>query len=454
MDDLTTPDIPDALLHPTSCLIGYAGTGKSYLAKAWAEQDPSVVLAATTGIAATNLGAGTTLNALLGYFDTASLIQSYTHGFLEARLGKLWRSGVRRILIDEVSMMDAEQLTVLTQAAKDLGRNKYTYQAVARDAAREDGEMDSYENEVELDAEDTVPPVAITLVGDFCQLPPVKAKFAFTSPAWPEYAAHLHKLTTIRRQTDQDFIQALHAARRGDPDPVCDFFGPRLESLAEQAFDGTTIVATNDTVDRINSLRMARLTTAPSTYAAGRWGKQRGDWKNIPDRLELKPGALVMILANKRESPESTRLLYANGDLGHVGDLEDTGAWVTLQRTGQAVFVSFVMRPNTIPLEPGRTKALKAENLGWRVLPTTKSEIIGTVEYLPLRAAWASTVHKCQGLSFDTVQVSTHEHMFRQPGLLYVALSRARTAAGLRLVGTVDGLRARVSVDPLVTPWL
>ena len=418
------------LEEPRSVLIGYAGTGKSWFAKAWAESDPSVVLAATTGIAATNLGTGTTLNALLGYFDTASLVQAYTAGFLGAKLMKLWKSGVTRILLDEVSMLDAEQLTVVTRALDEL------------DARGDEGEG--------------TPRIRLTLIGDFCQLPPVKAAFAFESPSWPRYAEHLHRLTEIRRQTDRDFIHALHAARKGDPDPVCDFFGPHLVPLADQHFDGTTIVATNEAVDRINGLRMDKLPTPGSIYTARRWGKQRGDWKQIPDQLLLKPDALVMILANKRApvGVGGPPLVYANGDLGHIRELTDEGAWVTLVRTGEDVFVDFITRPNTIPLEPGRRKTLTEEGEEWRIVKTTKSEIIGTVGYLPLRAAWASTVHKAQGLSFDTVQVSTHEGMFRQPGLLYVALSRARTQAGLRLVGSVDGLRARCTVDPRVRPWL
>ena len=99
-----------------SFLRGPAGTGKTWLARRMVKEYPGTLLCATTGIAAVNLGEGTTINAALGYFDTASLIEAYTSGFLTSRLGKLWRSGVRRILLDEVSMMDAEQLTVLTRA--------------------------------------------------------------------------------------------------------------------------------------------------------------------------------------------------------------------------------------------------------------------------------------------------------------------------------------------------
>ena len=440
-DTLVAEPIPEVVLGPYTYIAGPAGTGKTYLAKQMVRELPGTLLCATTGIAAVNLGEGTTINAALGYFDTASLVEAYTSGFLTARLGKLWRSGIRRILLDEVSMMDAEQLTVLTRALDELGGRGYVMDAELAD--------DVEAGEVTEGA--THRGIALTLIGDFAQLPPVKAPFAFESPEWARYGEATHTLTTVRRQADPAFIAAIHAARIGDRDTVCDYFRAALAQGHDQHYEGLTVLATNDAVDRFNALRLDHVHAPEVGFASRRWGKPRGDWKNIPERLVLKEGALVMILANRREEEDSPRLIYANGDLGTITQIEVAKAQVTvrLQRTGEEETIAWVTRTNLIPLEPGRAKELRALHL-----IEGKFEIVGGITYLPLRIAYASTVHKCQGLSCDRVQVNTREGMFRQPGLLYVALSRSRTAEGLRLVGSVDGLRERVTVHPKVQPWV
>jgi len=104
------PSLPSA-----EFITGEAGTGKTWLVKERARRYPGHVLCATTGIAAVNLGEGvTTINSLLKYFDTASLRDSWTQGNLERIVMGLARSGVRQIVLDEVSMLDGEQLTIIT----------------------------------------------------------------------------------------------------------------------------------------------------------------------------------------------------------------------------------------------------------------------------------------------------------------------------------------------------
>lgn len=444
---LPSVDIPDVLLGPSARLAGQAGVGKTTLLRALVAQQKGTVLAATTGIASVNLGEGTTINALCKFFDTASLRDAYVSGYLNMTLGRLWRSGVRRIALDEISMMDAEQLTILTQALDELAGKGYGLDAQL-DQEMEDASATTGEQ----------PGIALLLSGDMGQLPPVKAPFVFESPMWDRYAAHTHRLTKVWRQSDAAFLQALSAARAADVATVCDFFGPRLSASIDPSFDGTTLFATNDAVDRYNALRLQSLSTPLVRYTPRRWGQPRGDWKNIPDVLGLKEGALVMVLANAYYPPEHDgalpKLRYANGDLGHVESLNGTSVHVRLVRTGEVEEIDWVERDHTIPLEPGRSKALKLGGEEWRVDRQKRAEVIGTVHYLPLRLAWGSTVHKAQGLTLDRVQVNTREGFFKHPGLLYVSLSRARTAEGLRLVGTVDGLRARCTVDGRVVPWL
>jgi ATP-dependent DNA helicase PIF1 len=435
-----TYDLPEDLYAlPAFCYIsGPAGTGKTFQAKAWAAADPEgVTLAATTGIAAVNLGEGTTINALLRFYDTASLTDAFTGGWLESQLKRLRGAGLRRIVLDEVSMLDGDQLTILTRAIDN----------VNQDRGGDDAEL------------------GLVLVGDFAQLPPVKAPFAFESAEWERYQQATYGLTTIRRQADKDFVEALQAVRRGDVKRALEFFGDRLEQTTHPAFDGTTILAKNDAVAKYNQLRADKLTGPVMEFPSSRWGKLRPEWGGppkpvhewgVPQVLTLKEGALVMILANRNiagpgEPPE---YLYTNGDLGQVLGAEKGTLHVALQRTGEEVTVVPITRENLIPLEVGRRKALKEEGHPERVSANGKQEVIGACHYLPVRLGYATTSHKSQSLSLDRVQVNIRDHFFTQPGLLYVALSRCRTAEGLRVVGNVEGFRTRCVVSEKVRPWL
>lgn len=469
--EMTLADLPIGK-HTHENLSGTAGTGKTYTARQLIELSPpgTVALAATTGIAAVNLGEGTTINALLKYFDTKDLQERYTNGILQSVLRKLRRSGLRRILIDEKSMLSGQQLTLITRAIDEVNKPKAELDGVG------DDEAERYAEEFQTPPPDDDQSIGITLVGDFGQLPPIAdedektgkkipLQFAFDSPEWPRYGAHTTTLTKIWRQDAQDFITALHAVRAARVQQALSFFTPqRFEQVTDDTFDGTTIFAKNDAVERYNQLRLDALNTSALSYDTVRKGKQRGDWKQIPEQLKLKEGALVMILANRRvyedEFDDYGRIIYANGDLGTVMGVDPgrTGWAVQLQRTGKIVNVLPIVRENTIPLEPGRRKQLLAAGVDLATAITEKgkgrSEIIGTVMYMPLRAAYGCTVHKTQGLTLDKVQVNIRDPFFRQPGMLFVALSRARTIEGLRIVGNQIGFIERCKIEPRVQPWL
>jgi len=433
LDEEITSSVPEIDGGPVfEFICGPAGTGKTFQAQRRAEADPNCILCATTGIAAVNLGAGTTINALLGYFDTESLMASYEEGYLLTRLGKLYRMGVRRILLDEVSMMDGKQLTILTRSLDEMN------------ATRSEG------------------PMGLTLIGDFAQLPPVKAPFAFESDEWDRYAEHTTTLTKIWRQEDVEFIEALQQVRSGQGLKALEYFEPHLRDTTMPHFDGAMVVAKNVTVDRHNRLRLDELDGTVQHFKSTRSGKLRGDWKNIPDDLHLKDGALVMLLANAKEDPMDPDCLefrYVNGDLATILECDPINEIVTVDlKRGGTVEVPYIVRHNLIPLVPGRIKELKEagqEHNIWRDRQgKAKYEIVGWVSYLPCRLAWATTVHKSQGLSFDSVQVAMKDPFYMQPSMLYVALSRARTREGLRLVGTAQQFAARCQVNTKVRAWL
>lgn len=424
------PEITVAQLcaPPFSYLEGPAGTGKTYLARKIIQERSDAVLCATTGIAAVNLGDATTINSLLAYFDTHSMWQAYASGWLGTRLRQLRRSGIRIIVLDEVSMLDANQLTVLCQALDDVNQKK------SYDASIEQVTMTS-DDDLEM---------KLILVGDFAQLPPVKADFAFASPEWGRFRDHTFKLQKIRRQGDTRFIEALGNVRRGRAQEALGVLEPRIVPSLDFAFNGTTIVAKNDEVDRINGLRHAGLPGELLQWATVRAGEQEKDWlRLIPESVDLKVGALVMILANMPIAREEGDLYtqgyeYVNGDLATVLAKESNGIRVMLHRT----FAEVIVRPMTSE---------------WRE-PTGKKKppftVKGSVCRMPLRLAYATTVHKSQGLSLDEVQVSLASWMFSKPGMTYVALSRCRTLEGLRIVGNQKMFLGKCAVEPKIGAYL
>lgn len=410
-----TPDGPDDpwANEPLFQLInGTAGTGKTWNQKRRSEVDPRVKLTATTGIAAINLG-GQTINSLLGYKDTPELSTNFELGKLSGMLSRLAASGFRRLIIDEVSMMDGKQLDILCEA---IDRTN---------------ERLSHEGE---------PLMGITLVGDFCQLPPVKAQFVFERPSFGRFVPATARLTEPRRQADPDFVRALQAVRRADLKAAVDYFGPLIKNTIDSEFSGSTIMAKNDEVDRHNALRLQELQGKEVVFKPTRAGVQASEWKNIPDTNRMKIGALVMILSNKREKGTyfhgeedidvERKMIYANGDLGILVDVLGSdpdaaipnapAALVKLHRNGQIVTVEEVEREYRQPT------GLKGAD------PTKpREQKTGSIRFMPLRIAWATTCHKC--VAFDT-RVDT--------GNAIVPISALHIGAVLRTGGPVLALAA------------
>ena len=333
-------------------LQGVAGTGKSYKLQELHDTNPvDTILTATTGIAAVNMGTGVTINSLLWYYNSKSLLDSWTSGKLDFRLGKVYADlGIRQILLDEVSMLPASDLTVLCLALDRLNRQLY------------------------LNGKE---PMGLTLAGDFAQLPPIDGGYAFESEHWQEkFEDNTTILRHVYRQEDKDFIQALEWVRSGEGKKAAEFFEPLMNKLINPEFEGTTLYPYNAAVDRHNAYRLERVKGDKVTFEASRVGKQRPEWtKGIPDILQLKEGSLVMVLANKRG------LEYCNGDLGTLITKKDDHAEVELQRGG-VVDVEYIKRDNEDNVKG-------------------KKQVVGSITYMPLRLAYGSTVHKC--LNPDTL---------------------------------------------------
>lgn len=406
---------------PFQFVTGPAGSGKTTLVRGWKQHDDGFLLCATTGIAAVNLGDAVTVHATLRYSTTDVLEEMFVNGFLQGRMRKLRAAGVTRYGIDEVSMLGARALTILTHAVEELNN----------DAAVGMGHE---------------PAVGITLIGDFLQLPPVKEDYAFESPEWHKYERFTRKLEGTHRQHDADFIAALRAVRVGDAKSALDVLRPFIYPTTDRSYPGVTILGKNIQVDRYNKLQHMSLPGDVLRFKNITTGKPLPEWeKNIPMFIELKRGARVMILANKySELPgsEDRELVYANGDCGIFVDGNPGAKWakVQLERTGQIVLVTYNIRQN---LKPTGAKGKKKDAY----------EVLGELDYMPLRLAYCTSVHKSQGLTLDHVQVDISDPFFAAPAMTYVALSRARSIEGLRLVGNPDLLLKRCTVDPKVERW-
>jgi ATP-dependent DNA helicase PIF1 len=436
---------------PCELLTGAAGTGKTHEILRRQAEDPNYgQTVATTGIAAINLGT-ITINSLLGYFDTESMEDAFNKGQLERRLRELADTGARNLIVDEISMLDKRQLNML-------------YRGVSLVNERRDWKQQE--------------PLGLVLTGDFCQLPPVKAEWCFKADCWPQFEANTTRLTKCWRQSDQKFLDAINLIRKGDGRAGADLLRDMVEFVpnAQVGFDGTTIIAKNEMVDNFNFTSQSRLTGAMTRVTNERWGRLRSEWKwemfkgkrigTIPPTLELKIGALVMILNN-----DTPVFSYVNGDLGHIEDYDGASGiyYIKLKRTDEIVPIGPIVREyqqkdmigsgysreqiDMIPCyHPNRD-----EDIPFGVVYFNEKRrryVTGGVKYYPLRLAYASTVHKTQGLSLDAVQIDCYNHFFGAPAMAYVAISRARTPQGLRIVGTPDLLAERVKVHPEVLRWL
>jgi hypothetical protein len=466
-------------------LLGAAGSGKSYLLRQRIEEDKKYArLSASTGIAAVNLGPGvSTVHSTLRFFDLRSAQAALERGQLTQKFIGLAQAGYKMLVIDEVSMVSGELLDIIYTAA--LRAHNELAEGLYRINDPDIGKRNSV-------AEDAT---GILLCGDPLQLPPVSTKYEpatyfFQAKCWPQFEAGLTHLTTSYRQTDPKFLKALQLLRAGkgvDAAFALREAGVKFRNTIDPAFDGVTLFAVNTQVDGYNKTALDSLDANVVTYLSRRWGKEAAEWKNIPEALVLKPGALVMTLANKRSS--DGQFCYVNGDLGTLAkDSTDDFATVTTKR-GYEGFVEEVWRHNTSfaaddirPLKELYESSVVARDLQaifdvekrskrWVAIymgymmdrdmdgmpyydPDSGGAVVGAIRYMPLRLAYSSSVHKTQGLTLDTVQIDIGSIWIGNPAMMYVAISRCKTADGLTIVGDVARLSRRIKTAREVMWWV
>ncbi|MDN4613438.1 AAA family ATPase [Leifsonia sp. F6_8S_P_1B] len=375
---------------------GRAGTGKSTLLNhlSW-NTEKSLVISAPTGVAALNVG-GQTIHSLfrlpIGVIADHDIDQS-------TELKKLLNS-IDTLVIDEVSMVNADLMDAVDRSLRQ-----------ARQKPKE-----------------PFGGVQIVLFGDPYQLAPVpgdaeeRAYFAdtyrsmwfFDAKVWQEVDLRIVELLQVHRQHESDFRYMLNAVRHG---MVTKEIADRLNEMGARPApsDGTITLATrNDTVNRINAQALERLPGRALTAKAEVSGDFGG--RNYPadETLELKVGAQVMFLRNDVSQGDGPR--WVNGTIGTVTRIDST------------VYVD-------VDGEVHEVEPAIWEKYRYSYSPETKKltkDVVAEFTQFPLRLAWAVTIHKSQGKTYDAAIVDLGTRAFT-PGQTYVALSRITTLEGLYL---------------------
>lgn len=369
-------------------LTGAPGAGKTYVLNQFIDyasrQHKTVAVTASTGIAATHIG-GTTIHSWSGlgirdYLEDRDLHQLAGNAKLVKRY-----NATDVLVIDEVSMLHGQRLNMLNQVSKLLRKSDQPF-----------GGMQ------------------VVLVGDLFQLPPVNrdrsdADFVHLSSAWQELDLQVCYINEQHRQTGDGLLSLLEAMRVGEIEQIHqEIIDKRLGTKPADDQKITRLYAHNVDIDTVNQRHLKALPTDTYEYVmdtTGPTAKVEQLLRGVlaPEVLELKVGAEVMFVAN---NPNGS---FVNGTRGTVTGFKDDQPLVKLLN-GKIIAVE----PHSWKLEEdGRTRA--------------------EVSQIPLRLAWAITIHKSQGMSLDAALVDLSRSF--TPGMGYVALSRVRSLDGLYLTG-------------------
>ncbi|MFN3752758.1 helix-turn-helix domain-containing protein [Flavobacterium sp.] len=403
-------------------LTGKAGTGKTTLLKEIIQTThKNTVVVAPTGIAALNAG-GVTIHSMFqlpfgGFLPDNSSPQFLENSKFESRstlrrhfkMSGLKKAVIRNmelLIIDEVSMLRADLLDAMDFMMQSVRKNNRPFGGIQ-----------------------------VLFIGDLLQLPPVvrdeewrtlskyyKGKFFFHAHVIERNPPLYIELSTIFRQTDDTFISVLNNLRNNkitkeDIQVLNQFVKPDFDLKANKGY--IILTTHNAKADSINSQSLIDLEGISRKYNAEITGDFPDKIYPLEQELELKIGAQVMFIKNDL----SVEKKFFNGKMGIVKSLSE-----------REILVHFPDENKTIEVEK-----YEWENIRYTVNENTKEideEVLGTFVHYPIKLAWAITVHKSQGLTFDKAALDVSQVFL--PGQAYVALSRLRSLNGLILLSPLQ----------------
>lgn len=413
--DLNNLELQNALqiiqyTHRSLFLTGKAGTGKStflrYISQTTKKKH---VILAPTGIAAINVG-GSTLHSFFklpfhpllpndNRYSVRNLRKTLKYNSEKIKLIK----EVELIIIDEISMVRADIIDFIDKILRVYAQNM----------------------RVPFGGKQ------LLLVGDMYQLEPVlkEEERALLQPFYPSkffFDAHIFRemqlicieLQIVYRQTDPLFISILDHIRTSNTSQTdLSILNQRVGNASQQNHDGLSITLSTrrDSVDYINQQHLQQLPGEPTVF----YGIIEGEFpeNNLPTpmKLEIKTGAQVLFVKNDRDKR------WVNGTLGTVIGMGDESDGLIYVRTEQGEDVDVEQDIWSNVRYTYNEKEQKIEE-----------EVIGTFRQFPIRLAWAITIHKSQGLTFNQVNIDLSGGVFAG-GQTYVALSRCRSLEGINL---------------------
>ncbi|MDD2674834.1 MAG: AAA family ATPase [Flavobacterium sp.] len=404
--------------HRSVFLTGKAGTGKTTLLREIIQTThKNTVVVAPTGIAALNAG-GVTIHSMFqlpfgGFIPDNSSPQFSESTKFETKatlrrhfkMSGLKKSVIRNmelLVIDEVSMLRADLLDAMD----------YMMQTVRKKSTAFGG-------------------VQVLYIGDLLQLPPVirdeewrtlktyyKGKFFFHSHVVQQHPPLYIELSKIFRQTDDTFISVLNNLRNNqisqqDIQTLNQYVKPDFDLKANKGY--ITLTTHNNKADAMNAQALEDLEGKLVVYNPEITGDFPDKIFPVEQQLQLKVGAQIMFVKNDLSFDKH----YFNGKMGVIKSL-----------SSQEILVHFPEENKTIEVEK-----YEWQNIRYKVDETTKEieeEVLGTFVHYPIKLAWAITVHKSQGLTFDKAALDVSQVFL--PGQAYVALSRLRSLEGLILL--------------------
>lgn len=376
-------------------LTGAAGSGKTYVLNKYIEylkrHSVCTAVTASTGIAATHLQ-GMTIHSWSGigvkdYVDKKELEKLATNVRIKDHYLK-----TKVLIIDEISMLHPHQLDMVNTIAQHI-----------------------------LKSEQPFGGMQVVLCGDFFQLPPVSSSpsgekiFAFESAAWQNSFFHTCYLHEQHRQGDDPLLDVLNQIRSGTAgEHTKVILRTRYKKEPQSSVKATKLYSRNINVDTINESQLLAIASTEKSFTMetkGHSGLVEGLKKSClaPEELHLKVGAEVMFIKNDQYGD------YVNGTRGIVtGFAKSAQGWPIVETFDGSIITAY-------------PEEWKFEDNG---------KVTATITQVPLRLAWAITIHKSQGMTLDAVEIDLGDAF--EPGMGYVALSRVRRLDGLKLMNLND----------------